>query len=105
MYAKLEAALGRIGFLHAQNAGHMMRTFRRVLGRAALDDREARVFLGVARQVEWYAARGGAPAALTGERRAASGTHASRRARAARRPESIRSRVVVARPDNWGAPG
>jgi tRNA/rRNA methyltransferase len=55
MYDKLEGALGRIGYLHRDNAAHMMATLRRILGRATLDEKEARVFLGLAHQIEWAA--------------------------------------------------
>ena len=55
MYAALERALRAIGFLHRDNGVHMMRVFRRVLGRAALDAYETRVFLGFARQIAWAA--------------------------------------------------
>jgi tRNA/rRNA methyltransferase len=55
MYAAMEDALRDIGFLHRDNGIHMMRVFRRVLGRAALDAYEARVFLGLARQLAWAA--------------------------------------------------
>jgi TrmH family RNA methyltransferase len=62
MYGKLEAALRRIGFLRADTAEHMMRTVRRMLGRAGLDEREVRVVLGLARQLAWYGTRGAARA-------------------------------------------
>ena len=56
MYAKLETALCAIGFLHRDTAAPMMRALRRTLGRAALDEQEASVFLGLARQIAWAAA-------------------------------------------------
>ena len=57
MYARLEEALLRIGFLHDGNATHMMRTLRRTLGRAALSDDEVQIFLGLARQMRWAGER------------------------------------------------
>ena len=57
MYAKLEEALRTIGFLQAGNAEHMMQTFRRILGRAALTEHDVRVFLAVARQIRWAGSR------------------------------------------------
>jgi TrmH family RNA methyltransferase len=57
MYAALERALRAIGFLHRDNVVHMMRAFRRIFGRAALDDYETRVVLGLARQIDWTAGR------------------------------------------------
>lgn len=55
MYAALEQALYAIGFLHRDNGVHMMRAFRRLLGRAALDVYETRVLLALARQIAWIA--------------------------------------------------
>lgn len=55
MYTALEEALRAIGFLHRDNGVHMMRVLRRLLGRAALDPYEARVLLGLARQISWAA--------------------------------------------------
>ncbi len=57
MFAALERALRTIGFVHRDNGVHMMRAFRRIFGRAALDDYETRVVLGLARQIEWAARR------------------------------------------------
>lgn len=59
MYAALARALDAIGFLHRDNRTHMMRAFRRMLGRAALDVHEARILLGLARQMSWIAGRAG----------------------------------------------
>jgi TrmH family RNA methyltransferase len=57
MYTKLETALRAIGFLHRDNAEPMMRALRRTLGRAALDEQEATIVLGLARQIAWAAAQ------------------------------------------------
>ena len=53
LYAKLEGALHTVGFLHETNAAHMMRTLRQMLGRAALDDADIQVLLGVAHRIGW----------------------------------------------------
>jgi len=58
MYADLGRALLAIGFLHGANPEHIMFTLRRVFGRARLDDREVAIWLGVARQIEWFASGG-----------------------------------------------
>jgi tRNA/rRNA methyltransferase len=55
MYAQLEKALLDIGFLHPQNARHMMITLRRLLGRAGLEPSEVGTLRGIARQIGWYA--------------------------------------------------
>ena len=58
MYGQLEEALLGIGFLHVQNARHMMFAFRRLFGRAGLTETDVGILRGVARQIAWYGARG-----------------------------------------------
>jgi tRNA/rRNA methyltransferase len=58
MYGDLGRALLAIGFLHGANPEHIMMTIRRVFGRAQLDERELAIWLGVARQIEWFATGG-----------------------------------------------
>jgi tRNA/rRNA methyltransferase len=58
MYEKLKHALLRVGFLHRENPEHIMFAFRRILGRAGLEERDVRILLGMARQIEWYASGG-----------------------------------------------
>jgi tRNA/rRNA methyltransferase len=58
MFRRLRSAFLSIGFLHADNPDHIMFAFRRLLGRACLDEREVRIFLALARQIEWFG-RGG----------------------------------------------
>jgi TrmH family RNA methyltransferase len=53
LYGKLEAGLHAVSFLHGEEAAAVMRRFRRMLGRAALDDEEVQMLLGVARQMQW----------------------------------------------------
>ena len=55
MYLQLERALLDIGFLHPQNARHMMLTLRQMLGRAGLESADVGIFRGIARQIGWYA--------------------------------------------------
>ena len=57
MYAQLEEALHKIGFLHPQNARHMMFAIRRLLGRAGLESADVGVLRGIARQINWYATK------------------------------------------------
>jgi TrmH family RNA methyltransferase len=54
MYAQLEEALRQIGYLHPQNAEHMMFALRRILGRAELEPHDVGIFRGIARQISWY---------------------------------------------------
>jgi tRNA/rRNA methyltransferase len=58
MYEKLKNALLQIGFLHKDNPDHIMLALRRLFGRAGLEERDVRILLGMARQIEWYADRG-----------------------------------------------
>jgi len=54
MFDKLQRALSAIGFLNRDNPEHIMYALRSMLGRARLDEREVRILLGLARQIEWY---------------------------------------------------
>ena len=58
MYESLREALLRIGFLHGDNPDHILFTLRRVFGRARLEQREATIWLGIARQIRWFAEGG-----------------------------------------------
>ena len=58
MYDKLQQALLEVGFLHRDNPDHIMMAFRRMLGRAGLEDRDVRILLGLAHQISWYATQG-----------------------------------------------
>jgi tRNA/rRNA methyltransferase len=58
MYEKLKGALLKIGFLHSDNPEHIMFAFRRIFGRAGLEDRDVRILLGLAHQIVWYADSG-----------------------------------------------
>ena len=55
MYEKLKQALLQVGFLHRDNPEHIMFALRRIMGRAGLEDRDVRILLGMARQIEWFA--------------------------------------------------
>ncbi len=54
MYDQLRKALLEIGFLHEQNAQHMMFALRRLLGRAGLENSDVGMIRGIARQIAWY---------------------------------------------------
>ena len=58
MYAHMESVLLRIGYFHDESPQRMMRSFRRMLGRAGLDSREVRALRGVFHHMEWYWRRG-----------------------------------------------
>ena len=58
MFQRLQVAFLSIGFLHGDNPDHIMFAFRRVLGRAQLEEPDVQIWLGLARQIEWFG-RGG----------------------------------------------
>ena len=55
LYAQMEATMLKIGFLKPENPAHLMRTFRRIFSRAALDRREVAVMRGLFSQIDWAA--------------------------------------------------
>jgi len=54
MHEQLERALRSIGFLHDENARHMMFRLRRLFGRAGLEQPDVSILRGIARQIAWY---------------------------------------------------
>jgi tRNA/rRNA methyltransferase len=54
LFQRLRDAFLRIGYLHPQNPDHILFAFRRILGRAGLEERDVKILLGLARQIEWY---------------------------------------------------
>jgi tRNA/rRNA methyltransferase len=54
----MRVALLKIGFLDTENPEHMLLAFRRIFGRAGLEDKDVRIFTGMFRQIEWYANQG-----------------------------------------------
>ncbi len=51
-------SLLKIGFLDSENPEHMLLAFRRIFGRAGLEDKDVRILTGMFRQIEWYANQG-----------------------------------------------
>ena len=51
-------SLLKIGFLDAENPEHMLLAFRRIFGRAGLEEKDVRILTGMFRQIEWYAKAG-----------------------------------------------
>jgi len=62
LYLQMEQVLLNIGYLDPANPAHMMRVFRRLLGRAGPDAREVKALRGIFRQVQWSVGRQGGPA-------------------------------------------
>ncbi len=52
MFGHMQETFMRIGFLNPQNPDHIMRAFRRILGRSGLNDREVRILRGMLSQVD-----------------------------------------------------
>lgn len=52
MYDHMEESLSNCGFLNPQNPDHIMRAFRRIFGRAGLNDREVRILRGLWSQID-----------------------------------------------------
>ena len=51
----MRGSLLKIGFLDSENPEHMLLAFRRIFGRAGLEDKDVRILTGMFRQIEWYA--------------------------------------------------
>lgn len=58
LFDRMRTTLLKIGFLDSENPEHMLLAFRRILGRAGLEDTDVRIFTGLFRQIEWYTDQG-----------------------------------------------
>jgi tRNA/rRNA methyltransferase len=58
LFDRMRKTLLKIGFLDSENPEHMLLAFRRILGRAGLEDKDVRIFTGLFRQIEWYIDQG-----------------------------------------------
>ncbi len=58
LFDRMQRSLLRIGFLDPQNPEHILLALRRILGRAALEEKDVRILTGLFRQIEWYTAEG-----------------------------------------------
>jgi len=58
LFDRMRRVLLKIGFLDSENPEHMLLAFRRILGRAGLEDKDVRIFTGLFRQIEWYIGQG-----------------------------------------------
>ncbi|BCS53019.1 RNA methyltransferase [Geobacter sp. SVR] len=56
LFGQLDACLQKIGFLNEQNPAHIMRSMRRILFRATLDNREVAILRGMLTQIDWATA-------------------------------------------------
>ncbi|ACN16153.1 TrmH2 [Desulforapulum autotrophicum HRM2] len=53
MYDHMTKSLCDIDFLNTQNPDHLLRTFRRIFGRAGLDRREVAIIRGLMGRIDW----------------------------------------------------
>jgi len=53
MYSHIKKTLCDIEFLDPQNPAHLLRTFRRIFGKAGLMDRDVRIIRGLMSKIEW----------------------------------------------------
>ena len=58
LFDRMRTSLLKIGFLDSENPEHILFAFRRILGRAGLEETDVRIFTGLFRQIEWYAEQG-----------------------------------------------
>ena len=58
LFDRMKTSLLKIGFLDSANPAHMLLAFRRIFGRAALEEKDVRILTGLFRQIEWYADKG-----------------------------------------------
>lgn len=54
MYQHMRQSLLNIGYLDPQNPDHILRSFRRILSRSGLNDREVRILRGLFNQIDIY---------------------------------------------------
>ncbi|MFK5925679.1 MAG: RNA methyltransferase [Desulfuromusa sp.] len=54
MYQHMRQSLLNIGYLDPQNPDHILRSFRRILSRSGLNDREVRILRGLFNQIDLY---------------------------------------------------
>lgn len=54
MYQHMRESLLNIGYLDPQNPDHILRSFRRILSRSGLDDRDVRILRGLFNQIDLY---------------------------------------------------
>lgn len=53
MFQHMRQSLLNIDYLDPQNPDHILRTFRRIFGRAGLNDRDVKVLQGLWRRIDW----------------------------------------------------
>lgn len=57
MYQHMRQSMVNIGYLDPQNPDHILRTFRRILGRSGLNQREVSILRGLFNQIDIYSGK------------------------------------------------
>ena len=57
LYQHMRESLVNIGYLNPQNPDHILRSFRRILGRAALNSREVAILRGLFNQIDVFSGK------------------------------------------------
>jgi tRNA/rRNA methyltransferase len=57
LYAHMRETLLEIDYLDPQNPDHILRSFRAILGRAQLDEREVKILHGLFSRIDWIDAQ------------------------------------------------
>ncbi|HEY2987521.1 MAG TPA: RNA methyltransferase [Candidatus Binatia bacterium] len=58
LFDRMKTSMLDIGYLDAQNPEHILFAFRRIFGRAGLEEKDVRILTGLFRQIEWYTNEG-----------------------------------------------
>jgi tRNA/rRNA methyltransferase len=58
LFDKMKNSLLEIGYLDSQNPEHILFAFRRIFGRAGLEEKDVRILTGMFHQIQWYANEG-----------------------------------------------
>lgn len=53
MFGQMQESFMKLGYLNTQNPTHIMRTYRQLFGRAALNPREVRIVRGLLSRIDW----------------------------------------------------
>lgn len=57
MFSHMQETLSNVDFLDPQNPQHIIRTFRKIFGRAHLDEREVKILQGLWSRIDWIDAQ------------------------------------------------
>jgi tRNA/rRNA methyltransferase len=57
MFDHMQKTLTDVRYPDEQNPGHIIHTFRKIFGRAQIDDREVRILHGLWSRIDWIEGR------------------------------------------------